>query len=114
MLQLSFQKHGVVELQIGTLPKIQFLNNLLLEDFVLADRGFDIAGSVGFYGPEVKISTFTKGKKQRSRADVKSTQELLVSGYMSKDLWAWLGINTQYHKAYFLLILSQKMVAIQQ
>ena len=37
----------------------KFLNNLLPGDFVLADRGFDIAESVGFYWAELKIPAFT-------------------------------------------------------
>ena len=45
-------------------------------DVVLADRGFDIAESVGFYCAEVKIPAFTKGKKQLSGADVESTQRI--------------------------------------
>ena len=31
-------------------------------DFVLADRGFDIAESVSLYQAELKILAFTKGK----------------------------------------------------
>ena len=53
-----------------------FLNNLLPGDVVLADRGFDIAESVGFYCAEVKIPAFTKGRKQLSMADVKSTRRI--------------------------------------
>ena len=45
-------------------------------DVVLADRGFDIAESVGFYCAEVKISAFTKGKTQLPGADVESTQRI--------------------------------------
>ena len=43
-------------------------------DVVLADRGFDIAESVGIYCAEVKIPAFSKGKKQLSGADVESTR----------------------------------------
>ena len=39
-----------------------FLKNILPEDVVLADRGFDIAGSIRFYCGELKIPAFTKGK----------------------------------------------------
>ena len=53
-----------------------FLDNLLPGDVVLADRGFDIAESVGFYYAEVKIPAFTKGKKQLSGADVESTRRI--------------------------------------
>ena len=54
----------------------KFLNNLLPGDVVLADRGFDIAESVGFYCAEVKIPAFTKGRKQLSGADVESTRRI--------------------------------------
>ena len=50
----------------------EFLNNLLPGDVVLADHCFDIAESVGFYCAEVKIPSFTKGKKQLTGADVES------------------------------------------
>ena len=53
-----------------------FLNNLLPGDVVLADRGFDIAESVGFYCAEVKTPAFTKGRKQLSGADVESTRRI--------------------------------------
>ena len=56
----------------------KFLNHLLPGDVVLADRGFDIAESVGFYCAEVKIPAFTKGKKQLSGADVESTRRIHV------------------------------------
>ena len=45
-------------------------------DVVLADRGFDIAESVGFYCAEIKIPAFTKGKKQLSGADFESTRRI--------------------------------------
>ena len=54
----------------------KFLNHLLPGDVVLADRGFDIAESVGVYCAEVKIPAFTKRKKQLSGADVESTQRI--------------------------------------
>ena len=41
-----------------------FLNNLLPNDIVLADRGFDISESVGLMYAHVKIPSFTKGKSQ--------------------------------------------------
>ena len=84
-------------------------------DVVLADRGFDIAESVGFYCAEVKISAFTKGKTQLSGADVESTQRIASVRIHVERVIGWLGINTQYYKAYFLFIfLPQKMLAIQQ
>ena len=45
-------------------------------DVVPADRGFDIAESVGFYYAEVKIPAFTKRIKQLSGANVESTQRI--------------------------------------
>ena len=42
------------------------LRKLLPGDIVLADRGFDIADSVGFYRAKLYIPAFTKGKKQLS------------------------------------------------
>ena len=46
-------------------------------DVVLADRGFDIAESVGFYCAKVKIPALTKGKKQLSGSDVESTRSIV-------------------------------------
>ena len=54
----------------------KFFNNLLPEDVVPADLGFDILESVGFYCAEVKIPAFTKEKKQLSEADVESTRRI--------------------------------------
>ena len=52
------------------------LNNLLPGDHVLADRGFDIEDSVGFYCAQVKLPAFTKGKAQLSAADVEKSRKL--------------------------------------
>ena len=46
------------------------LQNLLPGDIILADCGFDIGDSVGFYHAEVKLPAFTKGKKHLSPMDV--------------------------------------------
>ena len=54
----------------------KFLNNLLPGEVVLADRGFDIAESVGFYCAEVKIPACCKGKKELSGADVESKRRI--------------------------------------
>ena len=54
----------------------KFLNNLLPGDVVLADHGFDVAESIGYYCAEVKIPAFTKGKKQLSGADSESTRRI--------------------------------------
>ena len=93
----------------------KFLNNLLPGDVVLADRGFDIAESVGFYCAEVKISAFTKGKKQLSGADVESTRRIASVRIYVERVIGLIRNKYTYYKAYFLLIfLSQNMVAIQQ
>ena len=43
---------------------------------VLADRGFDIADSVGFYHAELYIPAFTKGRKQLSAQEVEETRKI--------------------------------------
>ncbi|XP_065664562.1 uncharacterized protein LOC136086206 [Hydra vulgaris] len=48
-------------------------------DVVLADRGFNIADSVGLMCAEVKIPAFTRGKKQLSAVDVESTRKIAHS-----------------------------------
>ena len=55
------------------------LNKLLPGDIVLADRGFDITGSVGLCCAEVKIPAFTKGKKQLSPLELESTRKIAHS-----------------------------------
>lgn len=52
------------------------LKNLLPGDIVLADRGFDISESVGFYGAQLKIPAFTRGKSQLSSLDVEETRKI--------------------------------------
>lgn len=52
------------------------LQKLLPGDLVLADRGFTIQDSVGFYCAEVKTPPFTKGKKQLSRREVDWSREI--------------------------------------
>ena len=53
-----------------------FLNNLLPNDIILADRGFDISDSVGMMYAEVKIPAFTRGKSQLCAKDVESTRKI--------------------------------------
>ena len=53
-----------------------FLNKLLPGDVVLADRGFDIADSVGLMCAEVKIPAFMLVRKQLSAFDVESTRHI--------------------------------------
>ena len=52
------------------------LKKLLPGDIVLADRGFDIADSVGFYQARLHIPAFTKGKRQLSAAEVEQTRKI--------------------------------------
>ena len=52
------------------------LGKLLPGDIVLADRGFDIADSVGFYQAKLYIPAFTKGKKQLSVQEVEETRKI--------------------------------------
>ncbi|KAL1426852.1 hypothetical protein MTO96_017930 [Rhipicephalus appendiculatus] len=52
------------------------LDKLTHGDVVLADRGFDIADSVGLYCATLCIPAFTKGKSQLSALEVASTRKL--------------------------------------
>ena len=52
------------------------LQKLLPGDVVLADRGFDIAESVGTFQARLHIPAFTKGKSQLSSLQVKETRNL--------------------------------------
>jgi len=52
------------------------LNNLLPGDIVLADRGFDIAESVGVMQAKLHIPAFTKGKSQLSAIEVEETRTI--------------------------------------
>ena len=52
------------------------LDKLLPGDTILADRGFDIADSVGFYCARVTIPASTKGKKQLTGIEVEQTRRI--------------------------------------
>ena len=52
------------------------LKKLLPGDIVLADRGFDIAESVGTMQAQLHISAFTKGKQQLSALEVENTRTI--------------------------------------
>lgn len=52
------------------------LQNLLPGDVVLADRGFDIADSVGMMQARLHIPAFTKGKTQLSALEVQETRKI--------------------------------------
>ena len=53
------------------------LKRLLPGDQLLADRGFTVADSVGMYGAELVILSFTKGKKQLPREEVEKARQIL-------------------------------------
>ena len=52
------------------------LRKLLPGDLVLADRGFNVADSVGFYQAKLYIPTFINGKKQLSAQEVEETRTI--------------------------------------
>ncbi|XP_065885888.1 uncharacterized protein [Dysidea avara] len=52
------------------------LSKLLPGDIVLADRGFDIAESVGVMQARLHIPAFTKGKDQLSALEVEQTRSI--------------------------------------
>ena len=52
------------------------LENLLPGDVIIADRGFNVHDSAGIYCAEVKLPSFTRGKKQLSKAEVDSSRQL--------------------------------------
>ena len=45
-------------------------------NLVLADRGFDIADSVGLFSAQVNIPSFTKCRSQWSTTDVETTKKI--------------------------------------
>lgn len=51
-----------------------FLDKLLPEDIVVADRGFTITESVGLQQAKLLIPAFTKGKSQLDPVDVEKTR----------------------------------------
>ena len=52
------------------------LNNLIPGDTILADRGFDISNSVGYYCSKIEIPAFTKGKAQLSGIELEQTRNI--------------------------------------
>ena len=52
------------------------LSNLVPGDTILADRGFDITDSVGFYCAAVKTPAFTSGRNQLSGIEVEQTRRI--------------------------------------
>lgn len=53
-----------------------FLDKLFPGDIVMADRGFDIAESLGTVGTELFIPAFTRGKLQLPPVEVENTRKL--------------------------------------
>ncbi|XP_076358805.1 uncharacterized protein LOC143251243 [Tachypleus tridentatus] len=53
-----------------------FLNNIHPGDTILADRGFDLKDTFGYYGAKLEIPTFTKGKKQLYAVDIEKTRQI--------------------------------------
>ena len=51
-----------------------FLKYLIYGDTVMADRGFNIAETVGTYGARLQIPSFTKGKEQLRAEQIESTR----------------------------------------
>ncbi len=45
-------------------------------DQILADQGFNVEESVGFYCGKIKIPLFTRGKKQLSQVEVDTARRL--------------------------------------
>ena len=94
----NYKKHNTVKFLIGITPcgSISFLSKCwggratdkhivqnsgflrLVEhgDFILADRGFNIAEDLGVYGASLEIPAFTRGKKQLSLREVEYSQTL--------------------------------------
>ena len=92
----SYKHHNTVKFLIGVAPQgyityishawggrvsdkhitveSSILKNLLPGDIVLADRGFNIGDSVGFYCASLKMPAFTKGKSQLSAFEVEETR----------------------------------------
>ena len=48
-------------------------------DDVLADRGFDVAGSVGLMGASVDIPAFMKGHDQLHAIEIEDTKKISMS-----------------------------------
>ncbi|XP_041347065.1 uncharacterized protein LOC121366856 [Gigantopelta aegis] len=53
-----------------------FLNKLLPGDVILADRGFDIADSVGLMMATIKMPAFTKGKTQMPALELEKSRKI--------------------------------------
>ena len=93
---MNYKSHKTVKLLIGITPKgsISYISNgwgsytldkyiaencgllkrLLPGDLLLTDRGFTVADSVGVYGADLVIPSFSKGKNQLSRQEVEKAR----------------------------------------
>ena len=94
----NYKKHNTVNFLIATTPSgtisfispcwggrvshkyitqhSDFLHRIESGDMVLADRGFNVAEDLAFYGAKLEIPAFTKGKKQLSQEEVEYSQRL--------------------------------------
>ena len=94
----SYKHHNTAKLLIGITPQgvVSFisdawggrvsdkyltehcgiLNNLVPDDVVLADCGFDISDSVGILQAKLHIPAFTRGKSQLSALEVEETRSI--------------------------------------
>ena len=94
----SYKHHNTVKFLIGVAPQgvityissawggrvsdkyltehCGILTKLLPDDIVLADRGFDIADSVGAFRAQLHIPAFTKGKNQLSTLEIEQTRSI--------------------------------------
>ena len=111
----SYKHHNTVKYLMGVMPQgtvsyvsdgwggrtgdkyitehCSFLQNLVPGDTVLADRGFDMADSVGSYCSNLKIPAFTKGKNQLSGIETEQTR--CIANVLSVSL-AILDRNIQF------------------
>ena len=94
----SYKHHNTVKLLIGITPQgvVSFisqawggrvsdkyltehcgiLSKLLPGDILLADRGFDIADSVGMHQAKLHLPAFTRGKEQLTAVEVEETRSI--------------------------------------
>ena len=56
--------------------KSGLLKKLLQGNVILADHGFTIQESIGLYCAEVKLPSFTRGKKQLTKVEVNAARRL--------------------------------------
>ena len=54
-----------------------FLRNINHDDKIMADRGFNISETIGTYGAQLVIPSFTRRKKQLNPGDVEMTRRIV-------------------------------------